>query len=98
MEDWKVEEPLIYCRKCKEMEWISVKDKLPIDYEYVLVCNLKEGNEPSPISIARQYKGIWEMLNHSDQSNAIACGDLTWYMNESEIMYWIPIPKIPVKK
>ncbi len=76
-------------------EWVSIKDTLPDDYEYVLVYAKKEGNEPCPISIARHYKGIWEMLNHSDESNAVACGDLTWYMSEEEITHWTPLPKSP---
>lgn len=75
--------------------WIKCIDTLPEPYEYVLVSCIKEGNEPSPISIARCYKGTWEMLNLCDQQNAIACGDLTWFMDESEITHWMKIPRPP---
>jgi len=74
------------------MHWIKVKDGLPEPYDYVLVVGQKEGDEPAPISIARQYQGKWEMLNHSDQSNAVAKVDLTWYMNEEEITHWMTLP------
>lgn len=68
---------------------------LPDPYEYVLVFGRKNGEEPAPLSIARQYKGVWEMLNYSDESNAWAKGDLTWYMSEDEITHWMPLPKPP---
>jgi hypothetical protein len=77
-------------------EWISVKDQMPEQYEYVLVyAKMKGTNEPCPMSIANQYEGKWEMLNHSDQNNAWACGDLAWYMSEEEITHWHPLPKAP---
>ncbi len=77
------------------MNWIKVKDGLPFDYEYVLVYAKKEGTEPSPSSIARQFQGKWEMMNTEDQSNSIACGDLTWYMDADEITHWMPLPRAP---
>jgi len=73
-------------------EWIKVSDTLPDDYKYVLVYAKKQGAEPSPISIARQYKGIWEMLSTESQSNAFACGDLSWAMDAEEIIHWLAIP------
>ncbi len=73
--------------------WTKVQDSLPQDYEYVLVHAEKE--QPHPImSIARQHDGVWEMLNHSPESNAVAW-DLTWYMDESEITHWMPLPESP---
>ncbi len=83
-------------RQSQWVEWISVKDRLPEPYEYCLVFAKRGVNEePSTISIARQYKGIWEMLNYSNESNAVACGDLTWFMREDEITHWMPFPKPP---
>ena len=77
-------------------EWISVTVRLPDPYEYVLVyAKMKGTGEPCPISIARQYASTWEMLSHEDQSNAVACGDLTWYMSEDEITHWMPLPSPP---
>jgi hypothetical protein len=77
------------------MEWISVNKRLPNPYHYVLVYAQKEGTEPCPISIARQFKGLWEMMSDEDQSNAVACGDLTWGMNADEITHWMPLPTPP---
>jgi hypothetical protein len=77
------------------MDWIKIEDRLPEYYEYVLVYARKEGNEPSPISIARQFKGVWEMMSDQDQSNAIAHGDLTWGMDAEEITHWMPLPESP---
>jgi len=75
------------------MEWIDIKDKLPTSYDYCLVCAKRfENHEPSTISIARQYKGIWQMLSHEYESNAVACGDLTWFMYAEEITHWMPLP------
>ena len=86
------------CDKCGEhaLEWVSIKDKLPEDYQYVLVYGTaKATGEPCPISIARCFKGEWEMLNHSEESNSVACGDLTWYMSEDEITHWVDLPLPP---
>jgi hypothetical protein len=78
-------------------EWISIKERLPPFYEYVLVYGQKKGNEPSPMSIARQFKGCWEMLSDEDQSNAVACGDLAWGMDTDDITHWIPLPNAPIE-
>jgi len=77
------------------MEWISVKDRLPEPYEYCIVFAKKEGGEPSPLSIARQYQGMWEMMSDQDQSNAVTSGDLTWGMEGHEVTNWMPLPKPP---
>ena len=76
-------------------DWISVKDRLPHDYEYVLVYALiTESDWMSSISIARQFKGIWEMLSSEDDAS-VACGDLTWEMDPEDITHWMPLPKPP---
>jgi hypothetical protein len=77
------------------MKWVSIKDSLPDYYEYVLVYAQKQGNEPSPMSIARQFKGIWEMMSDEDESNAVACGDLTWGMDAEDITHWMALPEAP---
>lgn len=79
-------------------EWISVKDRLPEEYAYCLVFAKKEGTEPSPFSIARQYQGVWEMMSDEDESNAVACGDLTWGMEGCEVTHWVPLPEPPKEK
>lgn len=80
------------------MNWLNIEHYLPKDYEYVLVYAKMPGTgEPCPISIARHHHNKWEMLNHSPQSNAVACGDLTWEMDEENITHWMPIPPPPKK-
>jgi hypothetical protein len=82
------------CRIKKMTEWISVNDRLPEDYEYVLVYAKTPGtSQPCPISFARQYKRNWEMLNLSSECNSVACGDMAWFMSEDEITHWMPLPK-----
>lgn len=78
------------------MTWRPIETSLPPIYEYVLVCALRGCNdEPSAISIARWCNPDWDMLSHESQSNAVACGDLTWYMSEDEITHWMPLPPEP---
>ncbi len=46
-------------------EWISCKDRLPTEYDYVLVfCNLQGAGEPKPISIVRMINGQWDLLSN----------------------------------
>ena len=78
------------------MEWISVKNKIPYPYHYVFVAAPWEDDELFYYSIARiTVNGIWEMLSTQSESNAVACGDLTWYMDPNEITHWMPLPKSP---
>lgn len=74
------------------MDWIRAKDKMPCKYTYCLVY----GNDGLPlISIARHNGIEWEMLSNDPQSNAVACVDLTWYMEPTEITHWIQLPEEP---
>jgi hypothetical protein len=75
------------------MEWISVKEKLPDDYDYVLVYATMNGtNEPCPISIARRYGREWEILN--DEGIGF-CMDSSMYILAKDITHWAPLPKAP---
>lgn len=76
------------------MEWININERLPEIYKYVLVASKKD-HEPSCISIARYDGKKWEMLTYTTESNAVACGDLTWYMEELEITHWMELPELP---
>jgi hypothetical protein len=87
--------------KCQNQKnsWVNVKDKLPENYQYVLVYALTKGTgEPCPISIARSFNGKWEMLNYAEEENAVACGDLTWFMSDEEITHWMELPIPPEGK
>lgn len=76
--------------------WISVKNKLPESFEYILVCALNSGTyEPGYISIARYCEGHWEMLSNDAENNAVASGDFAWFIIAEEITHWMPLPKPP---
>jgi hypothetical protein len=80
----------------KEMNWISVKDKLPDLYDFVLTYSQMPGTgEPSPITIARWNSEKWETLCDDEENNACACGDLFWATDSTEITHWMPLPKPP---
>lgn len=73
---------------------MSVKEAIPIPYQYCLVCGEKEGDEPSPISIGRHNGVEWELLVN-DENNAIAGGDLTWSIDVEEITHWMDLANAP---
>lgn len=76
-------------------EWISVKDKLPESYVFVLVFE-KRIHEPSPISIAR-WEGIsWNGLGAIDGEHNSFYSDLFWDMNWKHITHWMPLPEPPI--
>jgi hypothetical protein len=83
------------------MEWISVEDRLPEIYDFVLVFADKKGtNEPRPIGIARivinhseghRYSD-WELLGDVDQG---AYQDMQYEIYSSEITHWMNLPSPP---
>lgn len=90
------------CGECNwpmenKMEWISVKDRLPELYEFVLVYSSMMGDEPCPITIARWNSEKWETLCNEEENNACACGDLFWSTDSKEITHWMPLPQPPEK-
>lgn len=77
-------------------EWINVKDRLPDNYQYVLVCAIMEGtNEPCPISIGRWEIHWWKILFDQTEGEASACGDLSWWIDCAYITHWMPLPELP---
>ena len=74
------------------MEWISLKDQKPADYDFVLVCAQGQGtNEPSPIGIGQLCSFGWQFLG-AGEDNAVYM-DLWWYMGEPT--HWMPLPEPP---
>jgi hypothetical protein len=80
-----------------ENPWISVKDSLPANFDYVLVYAQMSGtDEPCPMSIARYEADKWEILfEKCSNEAACACGDLTWHIDAGDITHWKPLPKPP---
>lgn len=77
---------LDHSKKPKENRWISVKEKLPLDYDWVLVC--QEGkvfNEPCPISLAYYDSGEWKFL----AENKACWDDMRWEIDY--VTHWHPI-------
>ncbi len=78
------------------MYWLSIKDKLPEPYIFVLVYSQMPGtNEPCPITIARWNGEKWETLCNEEENNACAKGNLFWATDSSEITHWMPLPESP---
>lgn len=79
-------------------EWISVKDKLPALYDFVLVFADNKGtNEPRPLAIARLVSehGIWDLLGNLEVG---AYTDMEYDMNRFDITHWMPLPSLPEKQ
>lgn len=75
------------------MEWISVKDRLPQAYDYVLIYAKRPGTgEPCPVGIARHDSTTWEPL----ESLIGAYSDVEWEYDIDEITHWMPLPAPPI--
>lgn len=84
------------------VQWISVKERLPELYDYVLVFADYQGcSEPRPISIARLNPDeVWDFLHEYDDGGGkgvymdleypICCGE--------DITHWMPLPRRPDEK
>lgn len=79
-------------------EWISVKDRLPRIYDFVLVlANNKGTNEPKPMSIARWDHHRWEFINHNPpMPNYGAYMDMEYNMDCDDITHWAYLPNVPI--
>lgn len=81
----------------KIMNWISVKEKMPIDmcdqgrceYDAVLVYSSTEG--PGLYSIALFNRGSWEILG---SEGAHGCTGF-YGLNSDDITHWMPLPDKP---
>lgn len=72
-------------------EWISVKDKLPELYDFVLVFADNKGtNEPRPVAIARivNENGIWDLLGSLEVG---AYMDIEYDIDRHDITHWMPL-------
>lgn len=86
----------LVCEKVfSSMQWISVQDKLPELYDFVLVFAHNKGtNEPKPISIARiiNKQNTWDMLGNLEEG---AYQDIEYSMDTTDITHWMPLPEEP---
>lgn len=76
------------------MEWISVKDRLPEPYIFVLVYEHRE-DQPSPTSIARWEGDEWNGLGEDDEEDNAFYSDLFWGISWRNITHWMPLPSPP---
>ena len=77
--------------------WISVKDKLPDEYDFVLVIAYNNGTgEPKPISIARiDDDSEWDFCNRDACMSCYgAWMDIEYIMHVDDITHWMPLPSI----
>ncbi len=73
------------------MKWISVKDKLPSSWEYVLVCEVAKCG-PSVISVACHAKIQWNHLYGEEGCYE----DKECVIDMENITHWMPLPWPPV--
>jgi uncharacterized protein DUF551 len=74
------------------MNWVSVKNELPPQYDYVLIFVSNPGtNERCPIGIARHDGDVWQPL----EDNIGACMDGSWVYEIKRISHWMPLPNPP---
>lgn len=80
-------------------QWISVKDRLPEPYDFVLVFADNKGiNEPKPMSIARIEinNENWEFVNRSPlMPNYGVYMDIEHDMDSDDVTHWMPLPEPP---
>ena len=75
------------------IEWISVKERLPPSYHFVLIFCQTGTNEPSSYSLAR-YEGDrkWNIIGNGES----VWSDLFWGIDSlEEITHWMPLPLPP---
>lgn len=79
------------------MDWISVKDRLPLEYIFVLVCEKSDriGGSISPISIARWEGDKWNGLGEEEDTSNAFFSDLFWDIEWKEITHWMSLPPPP---
>lgn len=70
----------------KDLGWISVKDKLPDSDGWYFACNEKNHGVICSIGVSYFNGEIWQ-----DQ-------DEDFNLIESNIDYWMPVPKLPNKE
>ena len=83
--------------KFGEMKWISIKERLPDTYNYVIVFADNQGtNEPKPYSIAMWEGDKWHFINHNDLfPNYGACLDIGYNMDSDDVTHWMLLPAGP---
>lgn len=77
-------------------EWISVKDRLPDPYVFVLVFEFIK-DQPSPMSIARWERDRWNGLGDQEDGSEYNAFwiDLFWGIDWANITHWMPLPEAP---
>ena len=94
LETYKIDEYTIGVRH----KWISVKDRLPELYNFVLVlANFQGTGEPKPCCIARlEEDKKWDFSNHIHlYPNYGAWQDIEYEICSDDITHWMTLPEIP---
>ena len=76
------------------MKWISIKDELPIAYDWVVAGHIGHADEDSMCwNIARYVDGVWEFINsNNSEIKGAYCGDVWCIVDLDRITHWISIP------
>lgn len=77
-------------------EWISVKDRLPDMYNFVLVyAKICGTNEPCPTYIARYDGNKWRLLGEDEIVAIGAFMHMEYDLDVDDITHWMPLPEAP---
>lgn len=78
------------------MNWISVDERMPDLFQWVIVCDSPKGaGEPRCINIYRWNGLEWERINDDDDDSP-TFSDLIYIMPKELVTYWMPLPKAPI--
>lgn len=70
-------------------EWIKINDRLPDEYDYVLVFVKGKGtDELSLISIARIESNLWQFIASSEVDGIGVYQDLELIIRSEDITHW----------
>lgn len=88
----EIKEETIYIRP----KWISVKERKPEPYDFVLVFADNQGSgEPKAISIARLIGNNCDTWDFIGESNMGVYQDIEYHMEGEDITHWTPLPEFP---
>lgn len=81
-------------------EWISVKDKLPSDGEYLIIVKLNILPNPKPMyKVARYAKNLHKISEYEfdkkDGGGFYGCDSEWGYFKYHDVTHWMPLPTPP---
>lgn len=78
------------------MKWVSIKDKMPQDYDWVIVGHVEPDDGNTVYGIARWYpKTGWDFMHtNKDYIDSPSCGDAYGVIYLSKITHWFQVDEL----